>query len=108
MSNKMSVPMVLSPIFLPDKKMKAHKCHSTLPKTKPHRDLNLLESFAFKNCLQKLHKDLKQPEKKKSKSRNKNTSDGTRTRNLRLSSAHPARPCRRPTPYPLGHGGEHV
>ena len=65
MSNTMSVPMVLSPIFLPDKKMKAHKCHSTLPKTKPHRDLNLLESFAFKNCLQKLHKDLKQPEKKK-------------------------------------------
>ena len=67
MSNTMSVPMVLSPIFLPDKKMKVHKCHSTLPKTKPHRDLNLLESFAFKNCLQKLHKDLKQPEKKKVK-----------------------------------------
>ena len=57
--------------------------------------------------MQKLHKDLKQPEKKV-KVEKKNTSDGTRTRNLRLTSAHPAHPCRRPTPYPLGHGGEHI
>ena len=45
-------------------------------------------------------------EKKKRRKKKKNTSDGTRTRNLRLSRDRSHLTTnRRPTPYPLGHGG---
>ena len=41
--------------------------------------------------------------KKKKKKKDENTPDGIRTRNPRLTPLQ----CRRPVPYPLGHGGSH-